>query len=163
MFCSKTLKFSDRISSVNAINWSSNQTLITAIEHEVVWRAVNKWLLRPDLLDFLLFRSIGSKFLHFRKKIAWFMYKCNRSPCAVWVVNCELLSEETFESLCIINEQFSKSRVDSEPEGNKHHRQVHQPFLFIYLFIYFFTSHQGRVYFVIKFFRLEVPNRRKIW
>jgi len=60
-------------------------------------------------------------------------------------------------------------------EGNKHHRQVHQPFLFIY----FFTGHQGRVYFVIKLaqqekiklglvlwrvcmFRLEVPNRRKI-
>ena len=60
-------------------------------------------------------------------------------------------------------------------EGNKHHHQVHQPFLFIY----FFTSHQGRVYFVIKLaqqqkitlglalwrvcmFRLEVPNGRKI-
>ena len=31
-------------------------------------------------------------------------------------------------------------------EGNKHHHQVHQPFLFIY----FLTSHQGRVYYVIK-------------
>ena len=143
-FCSRTLKVNDKISSVNAINWSNNQTLITATEHEVVWRAVNQGSLRPDLLDILLFESIGSKFLHFRKKL--------HDSCIsviglhvlhVWVENCKLLSGGNVQELNI-NVQFSESRVDSE-----HWRQQTSPpnasAFYIYLF---FTSHQGQVCFV---------------
>ena len=70
---------------------------------------------RPQLPDFWLFEPGGSKSLHSLKKncefISWFMQKCERSLCAVWVENCELLSGGTIQELNI-DEQFSETRVE---------------------------------------------------
>ena len=59
------------------------------------------------------------------------MHKCNRSPCAVWVENCELFSGGNIRELNI-NEQLSESRVDAE-----HRRQQTLPSSVSAYFIYF--------------------------
>ena len=72
----------------------------------LLW-AITVKVIRPDLPDFLLLKLSRSKFWKKKCKfVSWFMHKCKRSQCAVWVEN----SVENIRELNI-DEQFSETRV----------------------------------------------------
>jgi len=93
-------------------------------------------LVRPDLLDYLLLKPNRSNFSILEKNfkfISWFMRKCRRFQCVVWVENCELALRRKYSGA---QYRWAIFRDESGKVNTKYNKHCHKVRLAFFLNFY---------------------------